>query len=80
MKFVEALSHGSFKINRGMYNPFLKINGLHVLALHTGAYEMFYNVFHLKLIKPFPYDHSCDSFSTMPHHGHIMLLLHDLHA
>ncbi len=56
---------------------FLSTNELYTLALHTSVKETLYVLFHFKLIESPPYSHFCGLVSTMPCHGHVMLLLDD---
>jgi len=47
------------------------------LAFHTSVKEMFYVLFHFKLIESPPYSHFHGLVFIVPCHGHIMFLLHD---
>jgi hypothetical protein len=78
MNFMETHSHGSYKIGKGLYNPFFNIYGFHALAFNTGMHEMFYILFHFGLVESLSYGHYCGSFTTVHCHGHVMIFLHDL--
>ncbi len=74
MKSIEMFSHGSFGINRGLFNLFF-VYGLCALALNTSAPKMLYIMLQFKPIKFLSYGHPSSFLPTMFHHGHIMLLL-----
>jgi len=75
------------------HTPMAHLGSIEACIIHTCFYKwtscfgtshdvhkMFYVLFHFRMIKSFPYGHSYGSFPMMPHHGHIMFLLHDLCA
>jgi hypothetical protein len=55
MNSMETHSHDSYRIGRGLYNPYFFVYGFRALAFNTGAHDMFYILFHFGLVESLSY-------------------------